>query len=76
MATRGFACEKIHMVPPDDNTEYWRLIVFEVDENGSDVVIDITHHDTEEWADRWLEEHWGVRSPPLKGERLRFEYDD
>ena len=67
-----FECEKLWY--GDDNEAYVKLLIFEVEAEGT-FVLDITHHDTEELADERLREHWHLSALPKMGERMPFEHE-
>ena len=68
-----YECEKLAL--EDDGDPPIKLLIFEVGADGLSTVLDITHHNTEELADAWLRENWGVSAPPKLACRLRFEHD-
>ena len=49
-----FECEKLWC--EDDNDAYAKLLIFEVGAEAT-FVLDITHHDTEDLADKRLRKH-------------------
>ncbi len=68
-----FECEKIEVC--EDDSSYIKLVIYEMQPDGSSAVLDITHHNTEREADEWLADNWKMASPPAVGVRQEFEND-
>jgi hypothetical protein len=74
MMKKRYLCEK-HSIK-GDGPDYIKVIVYEFEEE-SKYVIDITHQDTEEEADEWLDYVWALKPAPKLGEQFEFErFDD
>jgi hypothetical protein len=77
MPRQHLKCQKYFLDEPEN--PYWRIVICEADliaiAPKSWRVCDITHHDSEALADKWLHDQWGISIPPERGVAAEFVWD-